>query len=325
MGRVKILLVLSAGLIAGGPSVPRPQMAHAGIKEVQVSMDTLQPEATLDLGGKPDWLAISEDAVWISNSQLGAVQRIDPQTNDVAEVVEFRVEPCSGLAYAFGSLWVPLCGKNRELARVDGASHKIVARLPFGPGDDEGGITASGDSIWMVTDEDGTLLRIDPATNKVRQKISVPAGSFNPLYSDGMVWVSGTKSNVLTPVNATTGEVLPAIPVGSEPRFLTSGAGSIWTLNQGDGSITRVDTKTRQVVATIPAGIPGHGGEICSSGNFIWATVMDVPLTLISPGANAVQRQWVGTGGDSIRFGHGSLWLTHLRGGLLWRLKPPTP
>jgi hypothetical protein len=28
----------------------------------------------------------------------------------------------------------------------------------------------------MVTDKDGTLNRIDPSTNKVRQKISIPPG-----------------------------------------------------------------------------------------------------------------------------------------------------
>src|SRR5258707_5965902 len=35
--------------------------------------------------------------------------------------------------------------------------------------DSEGGITESGDSVWIVSDEAGTLLRIDPASNSVRQ------------------------------------------------------------------------------------------------------------------------------------------------------------
>ncbi len=159
----------------------------------------------------------------------------------------------------------------------------------------------------------------------MRAKIAIPPGSFNPFYSQGTVWITGTKSSVLTPVNARTNTVQPSIPVGPQPRFLTAGAGSIWTLNQGDGSITRVDAKSRRVVATIQAGIPGHGGEIAFGANSVWATVIDLPLTQISLATNKVVRQYTGPGGDSVRFGHNSLWLTHLNAGLLWRLNPSKP
>ena len=106
-------------------------------------------------------------------------------------------------------------------------------------------------------------------------------------------------------------------------RIARNGAGSIWTLNQGDGSITRVDAKTRRVIATIQTGIPGHGGEIAFGANSVWATVIDIPLTQISPTSNTVVRQYAGPGGDSVRYGFSSLWLTNLRGGQLWRLPPP--
>jgi virginiamycin B lyase len=325
-----LALTLAFAIVAITPAVAQnqsvtPSPEKPGIKAVQSPLANLEPIATIDLGGDPDWLAISANAVWVANDKLKSVQRIDPLTNRLVAKIEFPDEPCSDLTFAFGTLWVPLCGKPAELARVDPATNKIIATLPVGPADSEGGITASEDSLWLISDENGTLLRIDPATNTVRQKIAIPPGSFNPLYSDGIVWVTGNKSSVLTPVNARSGEVLPSIPVGPNPRFLTAGAGSIWTLNQGDGAITRIDAKTRQVIATISAGIPGHGGEIAFGANFVWATVLGIPLTQISPISNKVVRQYTGTGGDSVRFGHGSLWLTHLRGGLLWRIAPPGP
>lgn len=358
--RTLLLCAFAFSCRAQDQPVERP-----GVKDVQVPAASLQPIATIHLGGSPDWLAISDDSVWVANAQFKAVQRIDPQTNTVSAMIELPAEPCSGLAFAFGSLWVPLC-KPASLVRVDPATGKISATFPFGPIDSEGGITASDDSVWLVTDENGTLLRIDPATNAARQKISIEPGSFNPLYSDGFVWITGTKSSVLTPVNARTGEALPPISVGLHPRFLAAGSGSIWTLNQGDGSITRVDAKSRRVLATIQAGIPGPGGDICysastqaissaqpapsmparasthagppaqggspaqtgsspeASSGSIWATVFDVPLTLISPDSNKVLRQWNGPGGDAVRVGHNSLWLTDLRNGLLLRLSPST-
>lgn len=315
-----LALLVVASLPAQQRPVPRP-----GITQVQLPMRDLPRTATLSLGGAPDWLAISDDAVWVANSKFKAVQRVDPKTNSSVAKIEFPDEPCSGLTFAFGGLWVPLCGKPASLARVDPRTNKIVATLPFGPADSEGGITASEDSVWLAADGNGTLLRIDPRTNAVRQRISVPAGSFNPLYSQGFVWITGNQTSVLTPVNAKTGQVLAPVSVGPKPRFLASGAGYIWTLNQGDGSITRVDASTRQVAGTVPAGIPGLGGDICYAAGAVWATVFDVPLTMIPAQSDKTLHQWVGPGGDAIRFGHGSLWLTDLRNGLLWRLNPPKP
>lgn len=65
--------------------------------------------------------------------------------------------------------------------------NKIIAAVSVGPAGPEGGITVSGDSIWIVTDKKGTLTRIDPTTGAVRQKISIPPGSYNPLFSDGII------------------------------------------------------------------------------------------------------------------------------------------
>jgi YVTN family beta-propeller protein len=294
---------------------PRP-----GIKNVQVPFSSLHPSATFILNGHPDWMTITPSAVWVANDQLKVVHRIDPQTNREVASISFTAEPCSGLVAGFGSLWVPLCGKPASLARIDLRTNQITATLPIGPADSEGGITASTDSIWIVTDKNGTLTRIDPATNTVRQKISIAPGSYNPLFSHGTIWISGTDAGVLTAVDAATGKILTSIPVGPKPRFLTSGAGSIWTLNQGDGTVSRVDKKSRRVTATITVGIPGAGGEICFGQGSIWTTVFDIPLTRIDTKTSKVLRQWVGTGGDSVRFGHGSLWLTDYKGGVLWRI-----
>ena len=325
------LLVLLFATSSSSVAQEKP-VVRRGVKAVQASMNELPRAATISLGGTPDWLAISDDAVWVANAKLNAVQRVSPKTNSVVAKIQFSTEPCSGLTFAFRSLWVPLCGssasaagKAASLARVDPQTNATIAILPFGPVDSEGGITASGDSVWLIADENGTLLRIDPQTNRVRQRISVPPGSFNPLYSDGFVWVTGNKSSVLTPVNAQTGEVLAPIPVGPQPRFLTSDLGYIWTLNQGDGTLTRVNARTRTVSGTIPAGLPGQGGDICYASGFVWATIFDLPLTMIFVESDEVLRQWVGPGGDAVRFGHDSLWLTDLRNGLLWRLDPPKP
>lgn len=325
MKRILLMLVCWLCLAAIGcrkPSNPVEKKAEPsiGVPDVQVPLTTLHPSATIELGGNPDWMAVTENAVWVSNSRLKGVQRISPLTNKVIATVHFPSPPCSGLTFSFGSLWVPLCGNPPRLARVNARMNRITATLRVGPADSEGGITSNSNSVWLVTNKNGTLVRINPKTNSVRQKISIPHGSFNPLFSDGIIWITGFDTNVLTAVDALSGKMIASIPVGPKPRFLTVGDGSIWTLNQGDGSVTRVDISSNRAVATIAANIPGEGGEICFGAGSVWATLFKAPLTRIDANLNRVIRQWTGPGGDSVRFGHDSIWLTDYKRGLLWRI-----
>jgi virginiamycin B lyase len=315
MKRALTLLLAAVQFLGAEPRVPRP-----GVQGVQTGITDLKPSGTFQLGGNPDWMAITHDAVWISNARRNAIQRIDPETNKIVKEIVFSAPPCSGLTAAFGSLWVPLCSNPASLARVNLATYEITIVLPIGPADSEGGITASSDSIWIVADNDGTLARIDPKTNSIASKVKIPTGSFNPVFSEGLVWITANTTNQLIVVDPQSNSVVASIGVGPKPRFLTAGAGSIWTLNQGDGSVTRANVKQRRVTSTIQAGVPGEGGEICFGAGSIWATVFDIPLTRISVKTNKVLHQWTGEGGDSVCFGHNSIWLTDFRKGLLFRI-----
>jgi virginiamycin B lyase len=74
------------------------------------------------------------------------------------------------------------------------------------------------------------------------------------------------------------------------------------------------------VIAKIQVGIPGAGGDIGYGSDSVWASVFDMPLTLIDATTNIVVRQWVGKGGDSLQYGFGSIWLTDYKKGLLSRI-----
>jgi virginiamycin B lyase len=45
-----------------------------------------------------------------------------------------------------------------------------------------------------------------------------------------------------------------------------------------------------------------------------------VPLSRIDAPPNKVVKQWVGKGGDSLRVGFGSIWITDYKRGLLERI-----
>ena len=284
-------------------------------------MASLTRRATIKVGATADWVAITPGAVWVGSTSPDAVNRIDPRTNRLAAAVALPGEPCAGLAVGFGALWVPLCGKTPRLARVDLASNAVTDIPRIGPPVGEGGITASPDSVWLVIDMAGTLARIDPATGKIRQRVSLPPGSFNPLYYRGVIWVTNATGAALTAVDATTGAVTATVPTGRGPRFLAAGDGAVWTLDQGDGSLTKVDARTRRAVRTIALGTPGHGGDIKYGCGMVWTTMAHVPLTATDAGTGAVRRQWVGSGGDSLGVSRRVIWLTDYSAGTILRIE----
>jgi virginiamycin B lyase len=296
--------------------------AKTGVKTpgIQIPITALKPDAVFEVPGAPDWIAAGE-SVWVSNKPKNSIAHIDPKTNKVADTITVGSKPCSGLAIGFDSLWVPNCG-DQTLSRVDLKTGKVTATVPMGIGNTEGGLATGAGSVWMMTDAKGTLARIDPANNKVVAEIYVPPGSFTVAFGEGAVWVTGTESNVVTRVDPATNLVVETIATGKQPRFLTVGEGAVWTLNQGDGSVTRIDSKTNKVVATIEVGIPGGGGDIAAGEGSVWVTAFGFPISRIDPATNKVVQQFTGEGGDAIRTGLGSVWLSNLKAGTVWRIDP---
>jgi virginiamycin B lyase len=310
------------------PRPPKPGITTPGVKR---DITAIKPLGVFPVPGNPDWQVVTKDAVWVTSGRKNLVGRLDPKTNAVVTLVETGPRPCSGLVEAFGSIWVPICGEQdkpdtKGLQRIDPKTNKVSATLSIGPALSEGGLTANADSVWMLTDMKGLLARIDPDTNRMVAEIQVPSGSsVVVLGEDKAIWVVSTTESKVVRIDPNTNLITDRITVGPNPRFTTVGGGAIWTLNQGDGTVSRIDVKTRKLVTNIEVGVPGGGGEIAYGEGFVWVTVFEIPLSQIDPENNKVVKQWVGLGGDAVRVGHGSVWLSNIRQENVWRLDPKQP
>jgi hypothetical protein len=283
-------------------------------------MAQLKVSATIKLGKTADWVAVAPDAVWVGSTGPFAVHAIDPKTASRIATVELPGKVCAGLALGFGSLWVPLCTAPPKLAKIDLISHRLIQLFDIGPAAPEGGITTGGDSVWLIVDRRGSLVRIDPEIGTVRPTEKVPSGSYNPFYAEGRIWVTRADGSEITSVDATNGRVLTQVHTGRGPRFLTAGAGAVWTLNQGDGTLSRIDLTGQAPARTVALGTPGPGGDIIYGAGRIWSTYPKVPLSVIDPNALALLCQWRGPGGDSLGIGHGAIWLTNFDAGTVSRI-----
>jgi hypothetical protein len=301
------------------PAAQKP--AGLDKQEVKREMAKISPLATFQVPGAPDWMAVTTDSVWVASQPRDTVTRLDGKTNTIAQVVNVK-GPCSGLVFAFGSIWSPSC-TGAVVVRFDAHTGVEQAKFSVKVADSEGGVASGAGSVWVVTATPAPkLIRIDGRSNQIRAKITVPEGSVACAFGSDAVWVTSPKRSVVTRVNPLTNEVTDEIPVGQGPRFLTVGGDAVWTLNQGDGTVTRIDPASNKVVADIRAGLQGKGGEITFGDSYVWVTLFGFPITKIAAATNNVVAQWVGPGGDSVRYGLGALWLTDLKGQRVWRLDP---
>jgi virginiamycin B lyase len=282
-------------------------------------MSELKITATIPIGKVADWVAVTPRRVWVGSKKPNSVKAIDPDTNQVTSV-DLPGEPCAGMAADSESLWIPLCGPVPQLAKVDLKSHMLSSTFKVGPAAAEGGVATGAGSVWLITDKQGSLAQIDPHSGTTLKTIQVPPGSYNPVFSDGRIWVTRAAGSEVTSVDAATGKVLGHFRTGRHPRFVTAGGGAVWTVGQGDGSLSRIDIAGKQPVLKLPLHTPGVGGDITYADGRIFTTLIKTPLTVVDAAKSVILCQWKGPGGDAIGVGFGAIWLTDYAGGTVSRI-----
>lgn len=299
--------------------------AQAGGQEIPISSRAL---ATLVIPGSADFLVADGRAVWVTNQ--GRVEKlVYDKPGPVATVA--LAEPCGAMVVAFGSLWVANCADS-TVVRIDRSAGRIVARVRTGLADPTGelSLAAGAGSVWVLSDKQGVLSRIDPKSNTVSSRIPVAPSSFAAVFEFGSVWITTTGSGNRTApgsvqrIDPATNRVVATIPVGPVPRFLAAGEGGVWTLNQGDGTVSRIDPQENRTIATIDAGMPGGGGDIGTGGGKVWVRGKKALLATIDPSSNAVTQVFgPPAGSGAVRVAGDLVWVTAHDIRTVWVLRAP--
>lgn len=286
----------------------------------RLSVADLRPTAQIKVGDKADWVAVTEDAIWVGTQGPDAVQKIDPRRSAVTRIVHLPGKPLAGLALGLGALWAPLCGSSCSLTRIDLATERLTDVFPLPPVAPEGGVAVGAGSVWMAIDDGATLARIDPLSGALQHGIEVPTGSYNPLFHDCLIWITQAGGACVSVVSPETNAVIATIDTGRGPRFIGAGYGAVWTLNQGDGSLTRIDVGSKAALSTEDLETPGLGGDIAVAAGMVWTSVPGVPLSATDAETGRLVCRWEGPGGDSLGVGHGAIWLIDVQGGKVGRI-----
>jgi YVTN family beta-propeller protein len=304
------LLVL-AGLVVQEPGAEKKPVGPAPDR---ISFERVMPDATVDLIGATD-ISATADAVWVVSRETGVVSRLDPASNAVAATVTPGEWPCAGLAEAFGSLWVPLCGEY-GMARISLESNELQTTMATGIADADGSIASGVGSIWILTGTNGILQRLDPDTNRPVAEVYLPAGSYAAVFGHEALWVTSADKGTVSRVDPHTNLVVKTMTVGTGARHMAIGDDAVWVLNAGDGTVSRIDPKANRVSATIqvsePAGLDKSAlakGRIAAGAGSVWISAPGLPLARFDPRSNTLVQMLEGEGGGPLAVGHKSLWL----------------
>jgi streptogramin lyase len=198
----------------------------------------------------------------------------------------------------------------------------VTVTLPVGTGIAKPGIAASTDSVWLFTDDKGTISRIDPQQNQVVAEFRVFPDCNTLVFGETALWLTCPSENRVLRVDPQTNLVDKSIEVSARPVALAIGETSVWVLCEKDGRIDRIDPKTNKVTKTIELGAPATGGTIAIGEGSLWASIAGFPVTRIDPSTEKVVQQFYGDGAGVIQTALGSVWLSDTLAGKLLKLDP---
>jgi branched-chain amino acid transport system substrate-binding protein len=263
----------------------------------KIDPETKQVVKTFGTGGTTTDLAVGEGAVWVGNgvqepgrvdiAYTASVSRVDPDTTAVTETQvlpsprstpdvrtagEFRTLGVSQLAVGAGAVWA--INPDLSVSRIDPDTGKRVEIIPLEAG---GAIAAGREGVWAIgAGENPHLLRIDPRTNKVNQRIELGADDLTGLaVGAGSVWATDVEQGLLWRIEPGPDPTTRTIDVGFGATAVTYGDGAVWVANFVRDEIARVDVRENEVTDTIR--LAGTPPSVATAAGTTWVSIAGAP------------------------------------------------
>jgi hypothetical protein len=154
------------------------------------------PEPIRKIDVAPDIfdIALDENSAWVtSESDGGTLWHIDRATYEVTRVGQFPGVTSDSTEIALGSLWITSRAQN-HLWKLDLTDGSVLGTVDL---KEPSGVAAAGDSLW-ITQLDGSLVELDPATLETRSTEQLPYTWLGPpLYAFGSLWTSALEDDVV--------------------------------------------------------------------------------------------------------------------------------
>jgi tRNA A-37 threonylcarbamoyl transferase component Bud32/streptogramin lyase len=166
-------------------------------------------------------------SLWLWNyEEIYTIAEVDVESGRVLETIRIpRLNNAVGLSFDREAVWVTHPEAPSLLKRLDPRTGEVVAEIEVGPVETS---LAENGQVWVATN-DGSVVRIDPATNQVADTIEVTRSPKLLVLGGDSLWVADARDPVVARVDPETGDVI-TIRVGGTPLSMAFGEGGLWVI-----------------------------------------------------------------------------------------------
>ena len=280
-----VTAVVAFTVVAALIAVPLARRSGGSSEIAPNSIGILDPEsgevtATFPLEARPGSIAASEDAVWVTNPDVGTVTRIDPTDQEIRDTIQVGENPTS-IAVGFDTVWVVESG-GPSVSRISPDASDVVGE-PIEVGNGPAGIAVGEGAAWVTNRFDGTISRIDPTRGEVEEKIPVGLDPRGIATGFDSVWVGLAGSNQVVRIDPATNEVTKSIGVGNAPGPLAVSGDGVWVVNTLDDTVSQINPDSNTVADVVP--VEDGPTQIAVVDGVVWvANEAAGTLSWIEPG-----------------------------------------
>jgi DNA-binding beta-propeller fold protein YncE len=196
-----------------------------GSNVTRIDAETLRPVSSVHLslpyevapGDRtfvPSYIATGEGAVWVGTVR-GAVAKIDPMTNEVADLIELAPDQPDDITAGEGGVWV---GVIPGVKRIDARTGEVIASIdlrmqPVTLQVADGRVWVEGEEVeWRSGLSPGyvslgrrVLVGLAPSTGAIETRIPLSSPS-RVAVGTGVVWVADAQTGTLIAVDPADGQ-----------------------------------------------------------------------------------------------------------------------
>jgi hypothetical protein len=272
----------------------------------RVHPDTGEIQAEIPVPSIPGWetggggMVAANGSVWIAGiteqEDQGALLRIDATTNEVADIVPLGGDFGGDVAVDQRGIWVSLFAEpSVQLLRLDPETLSVEIRTDLGSDwvreilavDGTVWVRAVGEGDELVGDRKRLLLRIDPETGEIIQRVEAPGAVTAVTGGAGAVWATSWKpsyGNSLARLDPKTGDVV-LLPSETLDFLVEVGEGGLWGRGidetTGRMGIVRYDPEAGQIDASVELGQQQNPIDLAIAPGSIWVATYEEGVTRV--------------------------------------------
>jgi streptogramin lyase len=208
------------------------------------------------------------------------------------------------------------------LSLVGGEGIDVSEPIPVGAGPLR--VAAAADAIWVTSEPDGTLTRLDPQSgDPVGRPLRLGAGISGVAVGAGSVWVTAPRRGELLRVDPRTGKVVKTIAVRGRPGPVAFGGDRVWVADEAGAGVTAVNAKSG---AVYKRGLVPHAAplRLAVGAGGLWVTSASTgAVRRIDLGSgNPAPPIAVGRGPAGVTVAQGLVWVANSRGDTVSKVDP---